>query len=49
MQEDSHHPHINNAASFSRLRSFKLNDMGFSLNQISPIAFDMENPQTPEN
>ena len=32
MQEDSHHPHINNTASFSRLRSFELNDMGFSLN-----------------
>ena len=32
VQEDSRHPHINNAASFSRLRSFELNDMGFSLN-----------------
>ena len=49
MQEDSCHPHINNTASFSRLRSFELNNMGFSLNQISPIAFNAENPQTPEN
>ena len=46
MQGDNKHPHIN-SGSFSRLRSFELNDMGFSLNKISPITFDMENPQTP--
>ena len=47
MQSDNKHPHINKSGSFSRLRSFKLNDMGFSLNRISPITFDVENPQTP--
>ena len=47
MQSDNKHPHINKSGSFSRLRSFKLNDMGFSLNKISPITFDVENPQTP--
>ena len=47
MQGDNKHPHINKSGSFSRLRSFKLNDMGFSLNKISPIPFDVENPQTP--
>ena len=47
MQGDNKHPHINISGSFSRLRSFKLNDMGFSLNKISPITFDIENPQTP--
>ena len=46
MQSDNKHPHIN-SGSFSHLRSFELNDMGFSLNKISPITFDMENPQTP--
>ena len=46
MQGDNKHPHIN-SGSFSHLRSFELNDMGFSLNKISPITFDMENPQTP--
>ena len=30
MQGDNKHPHINKSGSFSRLRSFKLNDMGFS-------------------
>ena len=49
MQSDNKHPHINKSGSFSRLRSFKLNDMGFSLNRISPITFDVENPQTPAN
>ena len=49
MQGDNKHPHINKSGSFSHLRSFKLNDMGFSLNKISPITFDMENPQTPAN
>ena len=47
MQGDNKHPHINKSASFSRLRSFELNDIGFSLNKISPITFDVENPQTP--
>ena len=47
MQSDNKHPHINRSGSFSRLRSFELNDMGFSLNKISPIIFDVENPQTP--
>ena len=47
MQGDKKHPHINKSDSFSRLRSFELNDMGFSLNKISPITFDVENPQTP--
>ena len=47
MQGDNKHPHINKSGSFSRLRSFKLNDMGFSLNKISPITFDVKNPQTP--
>ena len=49
MQSDNKHPHINKSGSFSRLRSFELNDMGFSLNRISPIMFDVENPQTPAN
>ena len=47
MQIDNKHPHINKSGFFSRLRSFKLNNMGFSLNKISPITFDVENPQTP--
>ena len=47
MQGDNKHPHINKSGSFSRLRSFELNNMGFSLNKISPITFDVENPQTP--
>ena len=47
MQGDNKHPHINKSGSFSRLRSFELNNMGFSLNKISPIMFDVENPQTP--
>ena len=46
MQGDNKHPHINKSGSFSRLRSFKLNDMGFSLNKISPFTFDVENQQT---
>ena len=49
MQSDNKHPHSNKSGSFSRLRSFELNDMGFSLNKISPIMFDVENPQTPAN
>ena len=49
MQGDNKHLHINKSGSFSRLRSFKLNDMGFSLNKISPIMFDVENPQTLAN
>ena len=49
MQSDNKHPHINKTGSFSRLRSFELNDMGFSLNRISLITFDVENQQTPAN
>ena len=49
MQSDNKHPHINKSGSFSRLRSFEPNDMGFSLNKISPIMFDVKNPQTPVN
>ena len=47
MQSDNKHPHINKTGSFSRLRSFELNGMGFSLNRISLITFDVENQQTP--
>ena len=47
MQGDNKHPHVNKSGSFSHLRSFELNDMGFSLSKISPITFDMDNPQTP--
>ena len=46
MQGDNKHPHINKSGSFLHLRSFELNDMGFSLNKISPITFDVENPDT---
>ena len=49
MQGDNKHLHINKTGSFSRLKSIELNDMGFSLNRISPITFDAENPQTPAN
>ena len=49
LQGDNKHPHINKSGYFSRLRSFELNDMGFSLNKISPITFNVENPQTPVN
>ena len=47
VQGDNKHPHINKSGSFSHLRSFELNDMGFSLSKISSITFDMDNPQTP--
>ena len=47
MQGNNKHPHINKSNSLLQLRSFELNDMGFSLNKISPITFDIENPQTP--
>ena len=47
IQSDNKYPHINKSGSFSRLRSFELNDMGFSLNKISPIMFNVKNPQTP--
>ena len=47
MQGDNKHPHTNKTGSFSHLRSFELNDMGFSLSKISPITFDVDNPQTP--
>ena len=41
IQSDNKHPHINKSGSFPRLRSFELNDIGFSLNKISPITFDV--------
>ena len=44
MQSDNKHPHINKSGSFSRLRSFELNDMGFSLNKISPITVECREP-----
>ena len=47
MQSDNKHPHINKSGSFSGLSSFELNDMGFSLNKINPITFNVKNPQTP--
>ena len=47
MQGDNKHPHVNKTGSFSCLWSFELNNMGFSLSKISPITFDMDNPQTP--
>ena len=47
IQSDNKHPHIKKSGSFSGLMYFKLNDMGFSLNKISPIMFDVKNPQTP--
>ena len=47
MQGDNKHPHVNKSGSFSHLRSFELNDMRFSLSKISPITFDVDNPQTP--
>ena len=47
MQGDNKHPHANKSGSFSCLRSFELNNMGFSLSKISPITFDVDNPQTP--
>ena len=47
MQGDNKHPHTNKTGSFSCLRLFELNDMGFSLSKISPITFNVDNPQTP--
>ena len=44
MQSDNKHPHINKSGSFSRLRSFELNDIGFSLNRISSIMFQCREP-----
>ena len=44
MQSDNKHPHIKKSGSFSRLRSFELNDMGFSLNKISPIHIRCQEP-----
>ena len=46
-QHDSANNSMHN--SFSRLCSFELNDMGFGLNRISPITFDGDIFQTPEN
>ena len=47
-KSDNKHLHINKSGSFSRLRSFKLNNMGFSLNRTSPITFNVENPHRPQ-
>ena len=49
-QQDQH-DNANNSmhSSFSRLHSFKLNDMGFGLNRISPITFDGDIFLTPED
>ena len=51
IMEEDHYNQTQSSAhtSFSRLRSFKLNDMGFGLNRISPITFDADAFQTPEN
>ena len=50
-QEDSPHD-LSNASfhsSVSRSHSFGLNDMGYGLNRISPITFDGDAFQTPDN
>ena len=50
-QGDSPHD-LSNASmhsSFSRLCSFEINDMGYGLNRISPITFDENAFQTPDN
>ena len=36
-------------SSFSRFCSFKLNNMGYGLNRISPITFDGDAFQNPDN
>ena len=36
-------------SSFSRLCSFELNDMGYGFTRISPIAFEGDAFQTPDN
>ena len=50
-QEDSPHDLFNAGmhSSFSRLHSFELNDIGYGLNRISPITFDEDALQTPDN
>ena len=51
-QENQDQHDISNASfqsSFSRLCSYKLNDMGYHLNRISPITFDGDVFQTPNN
>ena len=50
MDKDHHNnTHCSTHTSFSSLRSSELNVMGFGLNQISPITFDADDFQTPEN
>ena len=51
-QQNKNQHDLSNASmhsSFSRLHSFKLNDMGYSLNRISPITFGGDAFQTPNN
>ena len=50
-QEREQHEVSHNSfhSSFSRIRSEELNDMGFGLNRISPITFDDDAFQTPNN
>ena len=51
-QENQDQHDVSNASfqsSFSRMCSFKLNDMGYGSNRISPITFDGDAFQTPNN
>ena len=50
-QEREQHDVSHNSfhCSFSRIRSEELNDMGFGLNRISPITFNDDTFQTPNN
>ena len=51
IMNENHHNNSNQSthSSFSRLHLLKLNDMGFGLNRISPVTFDGDAFQTPEN
>ena len=51
IMEENRSSNTNHSADsyFSRLRSFELNDMGFGLNRISPITFNTDTFQTPQN
>ena len=42
-------PNATMHTSFSWLHSFELNDIGYGLNRISPITFDEDTFQTPDN
>ena len=44
MQGGNKHPHINQSGSFSRLRSFKLNDMGVQFEQDKPNHIPCREP-----